>query len=360
MIRKMVASCALSSFSPTTNGRFLAVGRDRGYSVYLLTPLREVCRRTLPNTIGVRLVSVGAETPLVALVGCSTKDWRRQAIEGRVPTVEKLKHSGPADIFGPNEVYLLDDATGEVLARLMYDGAVRSIQLSDWHLFVITDTTVHCHVLETLTHLVSFPAGGHVQCHAVSGGRFIVATTTDTPGELRICTCQLDADMPTEPPAVKERCIVAHRTSVSCFALSADGLLVASVSDHGTLIRIFDVSSGVEVGLCRRGHSAATVTSLGFNQGASRLLCHSTNGTVHVFDVEGCKSVRAQGSEARAKPRELRSFARYHLPASEARLRARLLVLPTVFFLILENGCVHEVGYSSAGDCTARSVMTLA
>ncbi|TNJ27330.1 WD40 repeat protein [Giardia muris] len=355
----MVVSSPLSSLSPTTNGRFLAVGRDHGYSVYLLTPLREVCRRTLPNTIGVRLISVGAETPLVALVGCSTKDWRRQSVEGQVPTVGKLKHSGPADVFGPNEVYLLNDATGEVLARLMYEGAVRSIQLSEWHLFVITDTSVHCHALESLTHLVSFPITGHVQCHAVSGGRFIVATTTNTPGELSIRTCQLDPDMPLEPPAIKERCIVAHRTPVSCFALSADGLLVATVSDHGTLIRVFDVASGVEVGLCRRGHSAATVTSLGFNQGANRLLCHSTNGTVHVFDVEGCKNVRVQGGEGRSKLRELRSFAKYHLPAPEARLRAHLLVLPTVFFLILENGCIHEVGYSSAGDCTVRSVTTL-
>jgi WD40 repeat protein len=83
--------------------------------------------------------------------------------------------------------------------------------------------------------------------------------------------------------------IAAHENALECLALSADNSLLATASALGTLIRVYQVSTGKMLRELRRGVEIATVRSLNFSRDGRRLLLASEkaglSSTVHIFSV---------------------------------------------------------------------------
>merc|ERR1712048_1060263 len=78
----------------------------------------------------------------------------------------------------------------------------------------------------------------------------------------------------------------AHEGSLGCFALSFDGKLLATASEKGTLIRIWDTSTGKQVQELRRGADHAEIQSLCFSPKTSSYLAVSSDkGTIHIFKI---------------------------------------------------------------------------
>jgi WD repeat-containing protein 45 len=79
-----------------------------------------------------------------------------------------------------------------------------------------------------------------------------------------------------------------HEGSLRCMCLSRDGRLLATTSDTGTIIRVFDASpssSGKQLYEFRRGTDPAEIFSMAFSPGGKFLVVNSDKFDAHVFAV---------------------------------------------------------------------------
>lgn len=79
--------------------------------------------------------------------------------------------------------------------------------------------------------------------------------------------------------------VQAHRAPLSAVALSQSGTLLATSSDKGTVIRVFNVPNGDRVAEFRRGSYPARIYDLAFNAVSTLLGATSDTDTVHIFKM---------------------------------------------------------------------------
>lgn len=99
--------------------------------------------------------------------------------------------------------------------------------------------------------------------------------------------------------------ISAHQNELGCLALNQQGTRIATASNLGTLIRVWDATTKVQLVELRRGSDQATVYwycnlnikqqavqsnlfffSINFSRDSDYLCCSSDKGTVHIFAIK--------------------------------------------------------------------------
>ena len=75
----------------------------------------------------------------------------------------------------------------------------------------------------------------------------------------------------------------AHESSLRALSLTADGTKLATASNKGTLIRVWDVASATCLHEFRRGVERVSITCLAWSWDANWLACSSDKGTTHIF-----------------------------------------------------------------------------
>ncbi|GAB7359621.1 hypothetical protein MBLNU230_g6804t1 [Neophaeotheca triangularis] len=82
-----------------------------------------------------------------------------------------------------------------------------------------------------------------------------------------------------------KRILRAHKSALAAFTLSDDGSILATSSELGTLIRVFDIETFDQLAEFRRGSDSAVIFSLAISRGNRWLACTSDKGTLHIFDL---------------------------------------------------------------------------
>lgn len=77
--------------------------------------------------------------------------------------------------------------------------------------------------------------------------------------------------------------ISAHDGTIQCLALNKDDTLLATASDKGTLIRIFDVNTGKKLQEVRRGADTAKIFCIAFDPESKMVAVTSDKGTCHCY-----------------------------------------------------------------------------
>jgi len=93
--------------------------------------------------------------------------------------------------------------------------------------------------------------------------------------------------------------IQAHDSELAALALSQTGTRLATASDKGTLVRVFDTETGHRLQEVRRGADRAIIYNVCFDHDTEFLALSSEKGTIHVFKIGASGASMDKGSASR-------------------------------------------------------------
>jgi WD40 repeat protein len=246
-----------------------ARGANRGFTVYTTSPYRETFGRVFRDG-GVARAEMLFRCNIVALVG-----------------------GGDEPKFSPHKVMIWDDHQGRCIGELAFKVPVRGVRLRRDKIIVALEHKVFVYQFSNLELERQIDTSSNVD------GLCVISPTTETTvmacpglntGQVRVELFDLGTT----------KFIAAHEAPLACLALSADGRLLATASEKGTLIRVFDTFKACLLHEFRRGSDRATIYSLAFSPRNNLLGATSDKGTVHVFRIPD--SATAPTSYAAASP----------------------------------------------------------
>ncbi|MCQ2820188.1 MAG: hypothetical protein MJ252_23215, partial [archaeon] len=99
--------------------------------------------------------------------------------------------------------------------------------------------------------------------------------------------------------------INAHESNVTQLVLNYDGTMLATSSDKGTLIRIFNSQKGDMLQEVRRGKDKAIIYCLNFDFTGKLLICSSDKGTIHIWSlINGYKKLKEDNENLKEEDTE--------------------------------------------------------
>uniref|UniRef100_A0A2K5K8N6 Uncharacterized protein n=1 Tax=Colobus angolensis palliatus TaxID=336983 RepID=A0A2K5K8N6_COLAP len=158
--------------------------------------------------------------------------------------------------------------------------------------------------------------------------------------------------------------INAHQSDIACVSLNQPGTVVASASQKGTLIHLFDTQSKEKLVELRRGTDPATVYCINFSHD-SFLWASSDKGTVHIFALKdtrlNCRSAlarRGQGPIIGQYVDPQWSLASFTVPAESACICAFCCNTSknvNCVIAICVDGTFHKYAFTPDGNCNREA-----
>ena len=196
------------------------------------------------------------------------------------------KHTGRSPdslqpAFSPRRLRVWNTKTQAAICDLNFVTAILSIQMNRQRLVVVLEKKIYIFDLNTvqiLETLDTAPNPRGMGCLSPSANGFFAFPSGAAPGELLLYdTTNLSV----------LNALQAHKASIMALTFNAEGTLLATASETGTLLRVFAVPTGEKKWTFRRGTYAAEVYSLAFNATSTILCASSATGTIHVFSLTG-------------------------------------------------------------------------
>lgn len=251
--------------------RLFIVGDNRGFEVFSTDPLKSL-RRTVYEDGGLSGAALLHSSNIMALVG-----------GGEFP---KYPH---------NQVILYDDQQQVVAAEIEFRAQVMAVRMRRGLLAAALKNRVFLYALEQKWRPRKLAAFDCHQCDdleklvlSVEGGDCaVVAFPGKRPGSVhlvRVDNCDLKEDQ-NDAKVTQLGIITAHDSPIACLAITVLGDYIATASQKGTLIRIFQVSTSRLRGEFRRGADPAIITCMSFSSDNSKLAVCSDKGTIHIFNT---------------------------------------------------------------------------
>ncbi|EJF61323.1 WD40-repeat-containing domain protein [Dichomitus squalens] len=257
--------------------RIFTISTKAGFAVYRTWPLQLLRKREI--TGGTLSIVVPLHTSsLLFLVG-----------GGRSPR------------YPPNKVILWDDAIAQEVAELEFREKVRGLACRrGWLAVALRRRVVVFQIGETVERygewdtcdnsrgLLALATATHSTLLAIPGRQMghlqlVHLPPCPPPQPIGPPPSAPPSRPPPNPAKPPPTIIIAHESALSTLSVPPSGRLLATTSSRGTLIRIWDTTTGKLVRELRRGSDKAEIYGVAFRPDEREVCVWSDKGTVHVF-----------------------------------------------------------------------------
>ncbi|KAK6643031.1 WD repeat domain phosphoinositide-interacting protein 2 [Polyplax serrata] len=293
--------------------------------------------------------------------------------------VERLFSSSLVAIVSlssPRKLQVCHFRKGTEICKYSYSNTILAVKLNRARLVVCLEESLYIHnmrdmkVLHTIRDTPPNPTG-LVTLSVSTENCFLAYPGSNTIGEVQIFDANnLHAKI----------MIPAHDSPLAALAFSPSGKELATASEKGTVIRVFNVQDGLKLYEFRRGvKRCVSISSLTFSTDSNYLCCSSNTETVHVFKLEEPKETirpgndenqgwigyltKAVSASANYLPTQVtdvfnqgRAFATVHLPFQGIRNVCAITTIKKVLRLLVAASdgflYVYNLDTNEGGDCT--------
>ncbi|KAJ7965176.1 Autophagy-related protein like [Quillaja saponaria] len=258
-----------------------AAGTSNGFRIYNCDPFKETFRRDLKSG-GFKIVEMLFRCNILALVGGRSNSQ-----------------------YPPNKVLIWDDHQSRCIGEFAFRSEVHAVKLRRDRIVVVLEHKIYVYNfmdLKLLHQIATLANPRGLCCLSHHSNTFVLACQGLRRGQVRVEHFGLNMT----------KLINAHDSNIACFTLTLDGLLLATASTKGTLIRIFNTMDGTRLQEVRRGVDRAEIYSIALSPNVQWLATSSDRGTVHIFSLR----VRVFGDDSASHPNAAQGMPLLHQNSS--------------------------------------------
>jgi WD40 repeat protein len=181
-------------------------------------------------------------------------------------------------IFNKNKVVIWDDYQKKKLSELKFSQTILNLKLRKDKIVVICSDKIYVFSLSSFQNIDIIETGENL--HGVIGINYnvnstIIAYPDKKKGTINIKNYEKNTNIS----------IDAHEKTIGNIVINPNGDLMASATEMGTIIRVFETDTGKLMQEVRRGKEKAQIRCICFDQNNRFIAASSSRGTVHIWSL---------------------------------------------------------------------------
>jgi WD40 repeat protein len=181
-------------------------------------------------------------------------------------------------IFNKNKVVIWDDYQKKKLSELKFSQTILNLKLRKDKIVVICSDKIYVFSLSSFQNIDIIETGENI--HGVIGINYnvnstIIAYPDKKKGTINIKNYEKNTNIS----------IDAHEKTIGNIVINPNGDLMASATEMGTIIRVFETDTGKLMQEVRRGKEKAQIRCICFDQNNRFIAASSSRGTVHIWSL---------------------------------------------------------------------------
>ena len=190
-----------------------------------------------------------------------------------------------------SKLIIWDDRQKKCLSELKFNQNIMNVKLTKEKIIIVCRDKIYVFNLSTFKNMDIIETGDN--SHGIVAVSYDSETLLAYPdkkkGQVRIKNYEKSSVF----------FIKAHENNIAFIALSYDGSLLATASEQGTLIRIFNTENGDLLQEVRRGKDKADIKYICFEPNYKYIAASSNKGTIHIWSLaHTLKSLNKANEEA--------------------------------------------------------------
>ena len=212
-------------------------------------------------------------------------------MNGGIGIIEMLKRTnilalvggGENPRFSPRKIIIWDDHQANIIGILVFNKEVLNVRIRNDKIFGVCDDKIYIFNLNTFENIKTLetydnPTG----IIAISSGEFdklMIAYPVENQGLVNFRNCNNSKTIQ------NSKIIKAHNSKIACLSINRNGTLLASSSENGTKIRLFNLQDGENISIFKRGTKSVSMKCITFASNNIFFGCISDVGTIHIFSI---------------------------------------------------------------------------